>query len=180
MDHGITSARYADLEPQDGYAADAKVVANRNGRQEHRHANDDVEGGGMLAYLAEGGVIDPYVPPNPTVAEVVTERERRLALGFDYDFADARGVHHIATSPSDMVGWDDVTKASQAMIALGLGASTVDIVTDTGPCQVTALEWQQVLIAATQARQPIWAASFALQAMTPIPADFTDDRHWQL
>src|SRR5262245_26047355 len=95
--------------------------------------------------------------------EVIAERERRLALGFTYDFGDARGVHRIATTDQDMKGWDEVSKIAGALIALSDGTTTIDIVTETGPAKVTALEWQQVLVAASAFRQPIWAASFTLQ-----------------
>jgi len=113
-----------------------------------------------------------------TVADIVAERERRMALGFDYVFGGARGVHHIGTTPADMKGWDEVTQATQAMIALGAGATTLTVVTDTGPATITALEWQYILMAASASRQPLWAHSFALQAMTPIPADYADDTYW--
>lgn len=121
-------------------------------------------------------------PPPPTreemVARVVAERERRLALGFDYDFGDARGTHHIGTTAADMVGWDEVTKATQAFVALGAPSTEITIVTNTGPATITALEWQQILVAATQFRQPLWAASFVLQSMPTIPEDYTNDIYW--
>lgn len=109
--------------------------------------------------------------------EVVVERERRLSLGFDYDFGDGRGVHRIGTSSHDMKGWDEVTKAANAMLALG-DQSTTTIVTETGSVQVTAIEWQRVLLAASAFRQPIWQASFALQAADPIPNDVTANELW--
>jgi hypothetical protein len=43
---------------------------------------------------------------------------------------------------------------------------------------VTVPEWQEVLIAAGAFRQSIWQASFAIQAMDPLPADVTDDALW--
>ncbi len=122
--------------------------------------------------------IAPYVPPPPTADHVAAERERRMALGFYYDFGAPRGVHHIGTTASDMKGWDEVTAFTQALMALGNTTQTVTIVTDTGPCVVTAPEWMAVLIAAAQFRQPLWAASFALQAMSPIPANYADDQWW--
>lgn len=109
---------------------------------------------------------------------ILAERARRLATGFDYDFGDGRGIHHIGTTEADMRGWDEVSKGASAAMALGLSDSSIAIVTDTGPVTVTAAEWQQILLAATAARQPIYAASFALQAMDPIPADFADDSYW--
>lgn len=112
------------------------------------------------------------------IAAVTAERERRLGAGFAYDFGDARGLHRIATSEQDMRGWDEVTKVANAMLALGDTTSTIGIVTETGPAQVTAIEWQHILVAAASFRQPIWTASFALQAMDPIPADVTDDQCW--
>lgn len=72
--HNIASARYST----DSTAFDAPVIAIRNGKQEHCCANDDIEGGGMLAYLAGGGVIDPFVPPAVTVDDVRAEAQRRI------------------------------------------------------------------------------------------------------
>lgn len=127
---------------------------------------------------AERVLIVRSAPP-VTVSDIVRERERRLSLGFNYPFGDARGTHHIGTTDEDMKGWDEVTKVSQAAIALGQASAPIDIVTNTGPAQITALEWQAILIAAGQARQPTWAKSFALQAMDPIPADYTADQWWE-
>lgn len=130
-------------------------------------------------WLALGNEISPYMAPPPTADDVIRERARRLALGFDYDFGDARGVHRIGTTPEDMIGWDEVAKGSQAAIALGAPETPIHIVTDTGAVTVSALEFQGILAAATTHRQPIWAASFALQAMNPIPADYADNAWWE-
>lgn len=116
--------------------------------------------------------------PTPTVDDVISERARRLALGFDYDFGDARGVHRIGTTPADMAGWDEVAKGALAAIALGQPQTAIEIITDTGAVTLTALEWQSVIAAATAWRQAVWHASFALQALAPIPAAFADDARW--
>ena len=34
--------------------------------------------------------------------QVAAERDRRLALGFNYDFGDSRGVHRIGTTLADI------------------------------------------------------------------------------
>lgn len=113
------------------------------------------------------------------VNKVIDERTRRLSLGFDYDFGDSRGIHRIGTTHEDLIGWDEVTKAATAFVSLGAGTQTINVVTDTGPVEVTATEWLQIILAATAARQPIWAASFALQEMNPIPANYADDVRWE-
>jgi hypothetical protein len=113
-----------------------------------------------------------------TVDQVIAERERRLAGGFDFDFGDSRGMHRIGTNARDMKGWDEVNLAAQVAVLLGDPGATIDIVTDTGPATVTAAEWLAVLTAAAAFRQPIWQASFALMAQDPIPPDFADDAHW--
>lgn len=118
------------------------------------------------------------VPHTDMVGRVTEERERRLAAGFSYDFGDARGVHQIGTTAQDMVGWNEVTSVAQAAINAGAPGMEIAIVTDTGPVTVTALEWQSILLAAGAARQPIWAASFAIQKLNPIPADYADDARW--
>lgn len=126
----------------------------------------------------DGSGVVTYTPP-VTSSDVIQERSRRLALGFDYDFGGARGVHRIGTAATDQVGWSEVTTLSNALIALGDTATTITAVTDTGPVELTALEWQSILVAAGQFRQPIWAASFTLQAMDPIPADYAADHYWR-
>lgn len=112
-------------------------------------------------------------------ADVHAERDRRLAGGFDYGFGDERGVHRINTTVGDMVGWDEVTKFAQALITAGQPAHVISIATGSGLVQLTAMEWQGVLIAAAQFRQPIWGASFLLESMDTIPADFSNDAYWE-
>ncbi|HEY6032060.1 MAG TPA: hypothetical protein VIU44_15925 [Gaiellaceae bacterium] len=123
--------------------------------------------------------VEPAAPP-PTAENVQAERTRRLARGFNYTFpnGDPRGTVRIGTTETDMAGWDEVTKLAAAEIATGNASTEINILTDTGPVVVTAQEWQSVLIAAGNFRQPIWAASFALQAQSPIPASYADDSHW--
>jgi hypothetical protein len=112
-----------------------------------------------------------------SVLELHAERDRRLGLGFDYDFGDARGVHHIDTTPADMIGWDEVSKLASALLALGQ-TTPITIATGTGVTQVTPLEWQMVMLAAAAYRQPIWGASFIISAMDPLPTNFTNDAYW--
>lgn len=115
----------------------------------------------------------------PSVDQVAAERERRLALGFHYNFNDTRGIHLIGTTEADMKGWKEVTDAAQAFINDGEGATAfIGIVTNTGACSVTPNEWTKILKAAFNARQPFWAASFTLQSMNPIPADYAADSRW--
>lgn len=157
----ITQAQY--LEAIEGMVA-GKIVT--------------IDGGFSVSDPPTDPEPEPDPPAPPTADDVIRERERRLAIGFDYDFGDARGMHRIGTTDADMRGWDEVTKVANAMLALGDQTSTIGIVTETGPTQVTALDWQHVLVAAGAFRQPIWAASFALQAMDPIPEDLAADHYW--
>lgn len=112
------------------------------------------------------------------LAGIVAERTRRLTAGFDYDFGSARGIHRIGTTDADQIGWSEVTTLSNALIALADTTTKITAVTDTGPVEMYAIEWQAILVAAGQFRQPIWKASFMLQAMETIPADFTSDQYW--
>ena len=116
------------------------------------------------------------VSARPTVALVTAERDRRLALGFDYDFGDARGVHRIGTTPADMVGWGEVSTYAGALLDMGDVTTKIAIVTDTGPCEVTAPEWRAIEVAAAAFRQPIWARSFVLSAL--LPTDYANDAQW--
>lgn len=113
-----------------------------------------------------------------TTADVEIERDRRLQLGFDYDFGDARGVHHIGTTDADMIGWSEVSTYAGALIDAGDITTPIEISTNTGSCQVTAPEWRVIEIAAAEFRQPLWSASFRLAKMSPIPAGYQDDSYW--
>lgn len=114
-----------------------------------------------------------------TTAEVRMERDRRLSLGFQYDFQDERGVHHIGTTPADMEKWvGEVTPISNAYLNLGTPEAEIRIKTETGNVSVTAAEWQTILAAAMAVRQPIYQGYFNLKVMDPIPSDYQADHHW--
>jgi hypothetical protein len=135
--------------------------------------------GPIEQYSVDGNVITlTRSMPAPTVDDVAAERKRRLALGFNYDFGDARGVHHIGTSDADMVGWGEVSTYAGALIDSGDVETLIGIATNTGLIQVTAPEWRAVEVAAAEFRQPLWALSFALMAQSPIPEDYTNDTYW--
>lgn len=139
-----------------------------------------IEGEGpSIAYVIEADRVRRiYSHPPITAAHVVTERARRLALGFDYNFGDARGIHRIGTTEADLRGWSEVSTYAGALIDSGDTTTTFAIVTDTGPCTITAPEWRAIEIAAAQFRQPLWAKSFVLMASNPIPADYANDQFW--
>ena len=112
-----------------------------------------------------------------TKGMVQAECQRRLAVGFEYDFGDERGVHVIATTDKDMRGWGEVTEIARSRRARSI-TTPITIATETGACQVSPIEWESVIGAAGDFRQPIWGASFLLQAQSPIPSDYTSDEHW--
>lgn len=139
-----------------------------------RHANDETP----EQVADDDPELIAFLEPGVTAADVEAERERRLAAGFDYDFEDVRGVHRIGTTRDDLVGWDEVDKFAASLRAAGAGDVEVHILTDTGPVTVSADEWAQIMIAAGAFRQPIWAASFLIVAMDPIPENFADNSYW--
>lgn len=153
------------------------LVDDRRGETWWRGHNDPVTVDFLGDPARQGLVATEPAPPPPTVSDVIIERARRLADGFDYDFGDARGVHHIGTTEADQVGWDEVTAIALARQATG-STTPITVVTDTGAANVTPLEWLAILEAAAAFRQPIWAASFSLQAIDPIPADYADNSRW--
>lgn len=132
-----------------------------------------------IGWLWNDGTPTPPAAPAPSPEDVWAEKDRRWAFGFDYDFGDGRGVHHIATTRKDLEDWDKVSAAASAFIALGQPGATITIYTETGPATVTALEWQSVLVAAAAFFQAAIDAGAALVAMDPIPADYADDGWWQ-
>lgn len=134
-------------------------------------------------YLVNPETGNPYLKPEPYSRDdllkmIVRERARRFDLGFDFDFGDERGVHHIGTTDADMKGWRDVDTMAFKAMARGEPEKLIAIATDTGPVIVTASEWLDVLDHAESVRQPIWSRSFELQALDPIPQNVTDPSYW--
>lgn len=116
----------------------------------------------------------------PTPDMLTAELERRLAAGFDYDFADQRGIHHFGTTPADMTRWtQEVTPLAQAAMNMGEPGRQIGIKTESGATFVTASEWWRVLDAAAEWRQPLYAAYFMMKALPEIPADYaTNTAYW--
>lgn len=125
----------------------------------------------------------PYAPSPMTVTHgmLSAELDRRLSLGFDFDFKDARGVHHFGTTAKDMERWiQEVTPLAQAAMNMSDPDRLISIKTDTGVTIVSASEWWSVLDAASQWRQPLYAAYFALKSQQDIPQDYAvNDDYWR-
>lgn len=176
--HNILSARYASEDT----SSSAPVIAEHAiyGEQTRR-ANDDIEGGGMLAYLAGGGVIDAYEPPAPTDGNVNTERDQRMAVytfnGVDYNFdPDSRdnisgaavlaiGAISAGAQPNDL-RWANPNQ-DFGWIALDNSVTPMDAQT----C------WAFAQAAASYKSALIFAAR-TLKDMNPIPSNYTDDSYW--
>ena len=134
---------------------------------------------------AEWDLIDtpgpaPEADPEPETEEwtLQQERDRRLAMGFSFDFGDERGVHIIGTTADDMRGWDEVTQFCDLVRRGVIDQPSIGISTETGDVEITPAEWDLILAAAAAFRQPVWQASFALANLDELPTDFADDAWW--
>lgn len=127
--------------------------------------------------------IRPFDPEiyDPSPDMLTAELDRRLSLGFDFDFKDYRGVHHFGTTAKDMERWiQEVTPLAQAAMNMSDPDRLISIKTDTGVTVVSASEWWSVLDAASQWRQPLYAAYFSLKSQQDIPQDYAvNDDYWR-
>jgi len=177
----ISSFEPPSFTPYDWYwAVDGKIWSSKTSA----YVQDQPESGLITPIASEQELTEVLRAyglrgPSPSVQDVIAERNRRMEAGFDYNFGDSRGVHHIATSDADMRGWSEVTDWMNAHIALNDQSATISILTATGQVAVTPLDWAKILQAAGAFRQPLWAASFVLEAMSPIPADYFADKYWK-
>lgn len=110
----------------------------------------------------------------PVTAEMLTsELNRRLGLGFVFDFGDERGIHQFCTAPADIMRWmQEVTPVAQVAMNIGKPERKISIKTETGLVDIAASEWWVILDRAATWRQPLYASYFALKAMSPIPTDY--------
>ena len=174
QDDGVTVVIDCELLLDESYERRFYVVRPGGDTAPHHLALEELINNGTIIPTQQ-----PVITLPVTIDDVIRERSRRLQEGFNYNFNDQRGIHHIGTTNQDMMGWDEVSKFAAALLAIGDTTTVINIVTNTGPTQVTALEWQNILIAAAQFRQPIWAASFYLQSLNSIPTDYQNDQYWQ-
>lgn len=180
----LIPANATTTTPPSAQQGQARVFANGSWSLVPDHRGEVWYAGfGQPVTISELGTPDGLTVTEPAKVldedDVINERKRRLATGFNFDFEDSRGVHRIGTTEADLAGWREVTDFAQASINSGGGDSAViGIVTDTGAAQITPNEWQVILLAAGAFRQPIFSASFLLQSMNPIPADYADDSYW--
>ena len=173
------NARFANPEET---AIDVEINHPRFGWIPFTATPDDTEAHGREIFNAAIVDVQPYEPPVVVVTadDVGAERDRRLALGFSFNFGDERGAHRFGTTPRDWIGWDRVTKMKDALFQAGDSTTTIHIDTETGGADVTGPEWNGILLyAAATFEQPLWQASFILQAMSPIPLDYaTNAAYW--
>lgn len=105
--------------------------------------------------------------PAPSVDDlkrmVEVERDRRLSVGFDFDFGDTRGVHRFGTTGSDRFGWAEVEGLAAAALDIGQASLPIAVRTDTGDLTIAAHEWPAVRLAGALALQPVWQASWTIK-----------------
>lgn len=82
MIHGISAVRHLSQPPYDD--ASPVKVTYEDGSEAWASLGSDVGGGGVKAFLADGGEISPYVAPPATSDDVTAERDRRLGLPFEF------------------------------------------------------------------------------------------------
>lgn len=155
--HNITVARYANPAPAGGYPPDADVIAQHaiHGEQ-RRRANDDIDGGGMLAFLRDGGVIGAYqAPPAPVLTSTDyaaavqehiddTARSRQYADGYAIASYVTSGNASWAAEAQAFVAWrDDVwTACYQTLASVQQGQQPPPTIAEL-IASLPAIQWAQ-------------------------------------
>lgn len=123
--------------------------------------------------LAQQGEVASYQGETVSSGQVNLERQRRIAVGKVID-----GVH-VTGSDEDARNLMSLALGAQMRLAAG-DTETVTTFRDGGnfdhdltPAQLLSL-WQQSAAYVSD----LYAASWALKAMEPIPADYANDSYW--
>jgi|GEM_PF-1060597 len=178
--HNIVSAVYTTANTEPG----APVQATRvNGTVETRRNDDDIDGGGMLAYLAAGGKIDPYEAPPISSADVNAERNRRIDGGFvfggDEYQTDAGSRENISGAQGLSLG--AMIADPQGTQGLRWDNPDVDFAwTDATNNEIpmTAAQCQAFCQAAMQYKSALIKAARVIKDTNPILGDYANDSHW--
>jgi hypothetical protein len=115
--------------------------------------------------------------PAVSTLDVMAECDRRLANSY-MDYMFELGSQRLDISTDALRGWSEITELALCYNALGSTKNLVIYPENQIKVSITAQEWLDVVIKVREFRQAIWTDSFALQAMTPIPTDFFDDKYW--
>lgn len=122
--HNISTVTHLTPEPPGGYAADAPVhVVKADGSARPGRLNDDIEGGGVLAFIAGGGAVGAYVEPPGRLAE------RKAALSRQVD-ADAEAVRLKYITPGSGMSMTYREKFEQALEVIALGELSANALTE--------------------------------------------------
>lgn len=123
----------------------------------------------------QAGTVAPYVPK---VREVVAERERRIEAGATLTVT---GYGPVQLAGDDATRADLQAQATAAQLYISSGNTTQAMQVRGSDGTVHTLTPAQMLelwsLGAAYI-QGIFAASWALEAMDPIPADFAADSRW--
>ena len=176
--HNIQSARYTF----DNNTTDV-IATMADGTTRFRRSDDDEGNGGMLAFLAGGGVIEPYVAPAVTGSDVNAERDRRISGGFIFGGSEFQSD---AGSRENISGAQGLSLG--AMIAdpqgnSGLRWADPDVdFTWTSQANVevpmTAAQCQAFCQAAMQYKTELIKVARTLKDQNPIPQDYANDSYW--
>ena len=103
--HNITDVVYSSEDTSES----APVNIFRNGKTESGRADSDVGDGGVIAWLAEGGTIGPYVaPPAPLVTQV-TAYQAKIQLSRSGFYDSVVTTVNTSDNPELKIAWEVAT-----------------------------------------------------------------------
>ena len=124
--------------------------------------------------------IAPYVAPAPTTDQVSAERERRLSLGCTVTLESGQGPIPVQTR-DEVDHRNLLTLESQAMKAVISGAPQTQFFfrdAQDHTWTLTALEMMDMTAKVAAFGAGIFAKSWALKAMDPMPSNYQADEWW--
>lgn len=144
--------------------------------------NDDAPLADAIRKMVEEQAIEiaSYVSPAPTKDQVSAERERRLALGCSVTLSSGQGPIPVQTR-DEVDHRNLLTLESQAMKAVIAGAPQTSFPfrdADDKTWSLTALEMMDMTAKVAAFGAGIFAKSWALKTMDPIPATYQADEWW--
>jgi hypothetical protein len=178
--HNIISAVYTTANTDPGAPVQ---VTRANGNIETRRNDDDIDGGGMLAFLAGGGTIDPYVAPPISSGQVDAERDRRIAAGIVYSNTNFQTSEDARANISGAQGLSLAAMIVDPGGTAGLRWANPNVdfswtSTDNTEFPMTAAVCQDFCVKAMSYKTALIKTARALKDMDPIPVDYANNSYW--
>jgi hypothetical protein len=124
------------------------------------------------------GEFTPPPPPDPTIADIDAERDRRIAEGFDAELGEGLSVPVDTRHERDFRNLNGLGTASLARLVAGDATTFTFRGADNEDHELTPAQMNALAMQAMGHVSAHYSAAWVVKEIDPLPADFAADERW--